>query len=132
MNPDGTMARLPQLLEFAEKHNIKIGSIESLIQYRLQTETFIEEKAHSLLPSRYGKGFSIRVFHNRLDGHDHVAIVKGNIDPEQPVMVRVHSECLMGDVFRSLRTRSGDYLEASLRRIEEEGSGILVYLRLED
>jgi 3,4-dihydroxy 2-butanone 4-phosphate synthase / GTP cyclohydrolase II len=132
MNPDGTMARFPQLMAFAEKHNVKIGSIEEMIRFRLQNESFIVEKACSRLPSHYGKDFFIHVFHNKLDGRDHVAIVKGEFSKDQPVLVRVHSECLMGDVFRSLRTRSGDYLEASLRRIDEEGAGILVYLRLED
>jgi 3,4-dihydroxy 2-butanone 4-phosphate synthase/GTP cyclohydrolase II len=132
MNGDGTMARLPQLMAFAEKHKIKIGSIEDLIQFRLQNESFIVEKASACLPSRYGKDFKIHVFHNKLDGRDHVAIVKGTIEKEKPVLVRVHSECLMGDVFRSLRTLSGDYLETALKLIDEDGSGVFVYLRLED
>ena len=132
MNPDGTMARLPQLLEFAREHRIKIGTIESLIRYRIQNESFLIERAQAHLPSRFGKGFRIHVFENTLDGREHVAIVKGTIDPTKPVLARVHSECIMGDVFRSLRTRTGDYLEASLKCIEKEGAGILVYLRLED
>jgi 3,4-dihydroxy 2-butanone 4-phosphate synthase/GTP cyclohydrolase II len=132
MNSDGTMARFPELVAFAEKHAIKIGSIEALIQHRLQTESFVIEKARAHLPCRYGKDFRIHVFHNKLDGREHVAIVKGDLSPEQPTMVRVHSECLMGDVFRSLRTRSGDYLEASMNMLAKESSGVLVYLRLED
>jgi 3,4-dihydroxy 2-butanone 4-phosphate synthase/GTP cyclohydrolase II len=131
MNPDGTMARMPQLLEFAKKHKIKIGTIESLIRYRIQNESFLVERAQANLPSRYGN-FKIHVFENLLDGREHVAIVKGQIRPDEPTLVRVHSECLMGDVFRSLRTRSGDYLELSLKRIAEEGHGVVVYLRLED
>lgn len=132
MNPDGTMARMGQLIEFAQKHKIKIGTIESLIRYRIQNESFLTERAHANLPCRFGTGFKIHVFENALDGREHVAIVKGEINPDQPTLVRVHSECLMGDVFRSLRTRSGDYLEHSLRLIEQEGSGVVVYLRLED
>lgn len=133
MNPDGTMARMPELKEFAKKHGIKIGTIESLIRYRLQNESYVIERAAAQIPSRYGRDFKIRVFENSLDGREHVAMVKGNIDPEKPVLVRVHSECLMGDVFKSLRTRSGDYLEASLNLINEsEEGGVLIYLRLED
>jgi 3,4-dihydroxy 2-butanone 4-phosphate synthase/GTP cyclohydrolase II len=132
MNPDGTMARLPQLFEFARQHAIKIGTIEALIRYRIQNETFTVERAQAALPTRYGKDFRIHVFENTLDGREHLALVKGQIRPDEPILVRVHSECIMGDVFRSLRTRSGDYLEASLKRIEEEGHGVVLYLRLED
>lgn len=132
MNPDGTMARMPELIEFARKHGIKIGTIESLIRYRIQNESFLVERAQAHLPCRFGDGFRIHVFENLLDGREHVALVKGEINPDYPVLVRVHSECLMGDVFRSLRTRSGDYLEASMRQISQEGGGVIVYLRLED
>ncbi len=132
MNPDGTMARLGQLVEFAQRHQIKIGTIESLIKFRIQTESFLTERAQAQMPCRYGNDFRIHVFENLLDGREHVAIVKGKIDPTKPTLVRVHSECLMGDVFGSLRTRSGDYLDLSFRRIAEEGSGVVVYLRLED
>lgn len=132
MNPDGTMARMGQLVEFAQKHKIKIGTIESLIRYRIQNESFLKEVAQAQLPSRFGRDFRIHVFENSLDGREHVAVVKGKPHPDQPTLVRVHSECLMGDVFRSLRTRSGDYLEMSMRKIDEEGAGVLLYLRLED
>ncbi|MGZ6479982.1 MAG: 3,4-dihydroxy-2-butanone-4-phosphate synthase [Bdellovibrionales bacterium] len=132
MNPDGTMARLGQLIEFAQKHLIKIGTIESLIKFRIQNESFLVERAQAMLPCRYGKDFRIHIFENMLDGREHVAIVKGEIDPERPILVRVHSENIMGDVFGSLRTRSGDFLDMSMRRIEEEGAGVVVYLRLED
>lgn len=132
MNEDGTMARLPQLTEFARIHGIKIGSIESLIKFRIQNETFVTEKARAKLPSKYGTDFSIHVFQNKLDGKEHVALVKGVVDPEAATLVRVHSDCLMGDVFRSLRTLSGDYLESALRKIDEAGGGVFVYLRLED
>lgn len=132
MNPDGTMARLPELMKFADKHQIKIGSIEALIQFRLETEQFVTKRAQAVFPTRYGKDFRIHVFHNQLDGREHVAIVKGQVEADEPILVRVHSDCLMGDVFRSLRTLSGDYLEASLNMIEQEGKGICVYLRMED
>jgi 3,4-dihydroxy 2-butanone 4-phosphate synthase/GTP cyclohydrolase II len=132
MNPDGTMARMPELLKFASKHGLKIGTIESLIRYRIQNESFLIERAHANLPCRYGRDFKIHVFENQLDGREHVALVNGEIDPENPVLVRVHSECLMGDVFGSLRTRTGEYLDLSMKRIQEEGQGVLVYLRLED
>jgi 3,4-dihydroxy 2-butanone 4-phosphate synthase/GTP cyclohydrolase II len=132
MNPDGTMARFPELIAFAEKHNVKIGSIEALIQHRLETESFVVEKARANLPSRYGKDFRIHVFHNKLDGREHIAIVKGELSPEKSVVVRVHSECLMGDVFRSLSTRSGDNLEAAMNLLAKADVGVLVYLRLED
>jgi 3,4-dihydroxy 2-butanone 4-phosphate synthase/GTP cyclohydrolase II len=132
MNPDGTMARMGQLVEFAKKHQIKIGTIEALIQYRIQNESFVVERAQSSFPTEYGPGFKIHVFENLLDGREHVAIVKGEIDPSKPTLVRVHAECLMGDVLKSKRTRSGDYLDLSFKRINEEGSGVVVYLRLED
>ncbi|MCB0407427.1 MAG: 3,4-dihydroxy-2-butanone-4-phosphate synthase [Bdellovibrionales bacterium] len=132
MNPDGTMARLPELMEFAKKHELKIGTIESLIQYRIENETFVEEKAKATLPSLYGEDFDVRVFVNNLDGREHVALVKGVIDSEKPILVRVHAECLMGDVFGSLRTRSGEYLQAAMRKINEEGCGVIVYLKTED
>ena len=132
MNADGTMARLPQLLEFAKKHQIKIGTIESLIHYRIQNESFVVERSRAQLPSQYGEGFNVHLFENKLDGREHVAIVKGKIDSQVPTLVRVHSENLLGDVFRSQRTQSGDFLEKGLKLISENGSGVFVYLRMED
>ncbi len=132
MNPDGTMARLPQLREFGQRHGIKIGSIEELIKHRLQTESFVEEVARAPLPSVYGQGFEVRVFLNHLDGREHLAVVKGEIERDEPILVRVHSECVLGDVFGSLYTHSGEALKASLAEIDREGRGVLLYLRLED
>ena len=132
MNPDGTMARMPQLVQFAKKHDIKIGTIESLIRYRLQNESFLVERAYANLPSRLGEGFKIHVFENQLDGREHIALVKGEVAQDKPTLVRVHSECVMGDVFQSLRTRTGEYLQQSIQMIEKEGAGVIVYLRLED
>ena len=132
MNPDGTMARVPELKEFAKKHDMKIGTIEDLIQYRIENDIFVEEVAKSSLPSFYGQGFQIRVFTNRLDGREHIALVKGEIDGDTPTLVRVHSECVVGDVFGSLRTPSGDFLKAAMRQIDQHGSGVILYLRTED
>jgi 3,4-dihydroxy 2-butanone 4-phosphate synthase/GTP cyclohydrolase II len=132
MNPDGTMARMGQLVEFAKRHQIKIGTIEALIKYRIQNESFVVERAQSSFPTEYGPEFKIHVFENLLDGREHIAVVKGEIDASKPTLVRVHAECLMGDVLKSKRTRSGDYLDLSFKRINEEGSGVVVYLRLED
>ncbi|HMN69399.1 MAG TPA: 3,4-dihydroxy-2-butanone-4-phosphate synthase [Bdellovibrionales bacterium] len=132
MNPDGTMARMGQLVEFAKKHGVRIGTIESLIRYRIQNESFLVERAQSKLPTGFGGDYRIHVFENSLDGREHVAVVKGHLNPDEPVLVRVHSECLMGDVFRSTRTRSGEYLDLSFQRINDEGQGVVVYLRLED
>lgn len=132
MNEDGTMARVAELKAFAQKHGLKIGTIEDLIHYRIENETFVQEQAQAEFPCAYAQGFKIHVFKNTLDGREHVALVKGEISPNEPVLVRMHSECVMGDVFASLRTRSGDFLKASLQKIDKEGKGVLVYLRLED
>lgn len=132
MNSDGTMARLPDLIEFARANDIKIGTIESLIEYRIQNEMFVEEIARSPLPSSHGEGFEVRVFRNRLDGREHLALIKGELNPETPALVRVHTENLLGDVFGSLRSQSGDYLRAAMDLINREGLGALVYLRMEE
>lgn len=132
MNADGTMARLPQLIEFAKKHNIKIGTIESLIRYRIQNESFVIQRSKAKMPSQFGEGFNVHLFENKLDGREHIAIVKGEIDPSSPTLVRVHSENLLGDVFRSDRTQSGEFLQKALNLISENGSGVFVYLRMED
>lgn len=132
MNPDGTMARKADLMRFAAKHGIKIGTIESLIEYRIDTEMFVVEQSRSPLPLSWGQGFDVRVFRNLLDGREHLALVKGELALDCPTLVRVHTENVLGDVFGSLRSRSGDYLRAALRRIDREGCGALVYLRMED
>lgn len=131
MNEDGTMARQPQLKEFAIKHNIKIGTIAELIQYRLQNETLIKEEATAQLPIAFGDGFNVRIFKSLVDQTEHVALVKGIIKSENPVLVRVHSECMTGDVFGSLRCDCGQQLHKALELISKEESGILLYLRQE-
>lgn len=131
MNPDGTMARLPQLKEFSEKHSIKIISIVDLIKYRIQTESLVSEVATAELPNQFGSGFQVRIFRNLLDDSEHLVLQKGPIDPETPLLVRVHSECMTGDVFGSLRCDCGPQLHAAVRKIDQEGSGIVLYLRQE-
>jgi len=130
LNEDGSAARMPDLEIFAKKHGIHIASINDLIAYRMQEETLVTSVAQSQLPiGEYGE-FTIHVFENILDNKQHVALVKGPIDSKKPVLVRVHSECLTGDVFGSLRCDCGGQLDAALRRISEEG-GVLLYLRQE-
>ncbi|MEB3159654.1 MAG: bifunctional 3,4-dihydroxy-2-butanone-4-phosphate synthase/GTP cyclohydrolase II [Synechococcus sp.] len=130
-NPDGSMARLHQLREYADQWNLRLISIADLIRYRLENERFVVRQAQASLPSAFGQ-FKAIGYRNELDGSEHVAIVKG--DPAQlsePVLVRMHSECLTGDAFGSLRCDCRPQLEAALRQIEEEGEGVVVYLRQE-
>ncbi len=131
MNEDGTMARTPDLLAFAKKHGIKIGTIESLVEYRLGNETLVEEVAGAKLPNRFGSDFKIRAFRNTLDGTEHIVVQKGEINPDEPVLVRVHSECLTGDVFGSLRCDCGQQLAKAMNIIERSEKGVLLYLRQE-
>lgn len=132
MNSDGSMARVEDLKEFAQKHDLKMGSIEDLIQYRIEHESFVEEVARAALPTHYGEDFEVRAFRNTLDGREHIVIIKGEAEPDSPVLVRVHSECVMGDLFGSFVHRSGDYLRAAFDKLNEEKSGVILYLRLED
>lgn len=130
INDDGTMARVPELMEFAKKHDLKVISIAQLIAYRLKRERFVVREAEAKLPSAYGD-FSIYAYTNKLDGREHVAIVHGDITDKQDVLIRVHSECLTGDVFASLRCDCGPQLEGALAMIAKEDCGVLVYLRQE-
>lgn len=131
-NPDGSMARLPQLFEYAKKHSLKIISIADLISYRLQYDRFVYRETVAQMPTQFGN-FEIYAYHNALDDSEHVAIVKG--DPEkfkdQPVMVRMHSECLTGDALGSMRCDCRMQLQAALKMIETAGMGVVVYLRQE-
>ena len=130
-NPDGSMARLPELLEYARLHGLRLISIADLIRYRLDTERFVRRQAEAAMPSAFGS-FRAIGFRNELDGSEHVAIVKGEPErAEGPVLVRVHSECLTGDAFGSLRCDCRPQLEAALRMIEAAGEGVVVYLRQE-
>jgi len=130
MNDDGTMARLPDLLQFAVKHGLKIATVEDLIAYRRQNERLIEREQIIQLPTDYGD-FELHMYRSIMDDAHHLALVKGAIDPEHPTLVRVHSECLTGDVFGSLRCDCGSQLQSALKQIEQAGSGVLVYMRQE-
>jgi 3,4-dihydroxy 2-butanone 4-phosphate synthase/GTP cyclohydrolase II len=131
MNEDGTMARTPELKIFAKKHGIKIGTITELIRYRVQTETHVEEVAKAKLPNTYGENFVVRAFRNSLDSAEHLVLQMGEIDPEKPVLVRVHSECMTGDVFGSQRCDCGPQLKKAMETIAREGNGVVLYLRQE-
>jgi len=130
LKSDGSMARMPDLLEFAAKHDLKIISVQDLIAYRRRNEILVQRVAEAQLPSEFGS-FRMVVYANSIDDKEHVAIIKGDIDSETPVLVRVHSECLTGDIFGSMRCDCGPQLQAALRKIEEEGSGIVLYMRQE-
>ena len=130
-NADGSMARLPQLAAYARRHRLRLISIADLIRYRLDTERFVRRQAEAALPSAFGQ-FRAIGYRNELDGSEHVAIVKGHPETaSDPVLVRVHSECLTGDAFGSLRCDCRPQLEAALRMIEAAGEGVVVYLRQE-
>jgi 3,4-dihydroxy 2-butanone 4-phosphate synthase/GTP cyclohydrolase II len=130
LNEDGKMARTPDLLKVAEKFNIKVLTVKDLIEYRLRKERLVEKVSEAKLPTVYGE-FIVRVYSNRIDQKEHIALIKGELDPEKPVLVRMHSECLTGDVFHSLRCDCHDQLNASLEMIGEEKSGVVVYMRQE-
>ncbi len=129
MNDDGTMARVPHLLEFAKLHGLKIITVKDLIQYRLHRETFVKEMVRANLPTNVGQ-FEAVVFENELDSGTHIALVKGEID-ESPTMVRVHSGCLTADAFGSLRCDCREQLHRAMELIEQEGKGVLLYLNQE-
>jgi 3,4-dihydroxy 2-butanone 4-phosphate synthase/GTP cyclohydrolase II len=130
MNDDGTMARMPQLHEFAERHQLLIVTIADLVAYRMRTERLVRRAAETRLPTVFGE-FQAIVYDNQVDPAQHLALVMGEIDPTNPVMVRVHSECLTGDVFGSQRCDCGDQLHAAMRAIAEHGSGVILYMRQE-
>jgi 3,4-dihydroxy 2-butanone 4-phosphate synthase / GTP cyclohydrolase II len=130
LHDDGTMARLPELMEFRKKHALRICTIQSLIAHRRVREKLVELEQVVKLPTEYGD-FDLHLYRSTLDGMHHLALVKGKIDKAQPTLVRVHSECLTGDVFGSRRCDCGNQLHAALRQISEEGNGVLVYMRQE-
>lgn len=130
MNEDGTMARVPQLQEFIKKHHLKMITIADLIEYRRHSEMLVEQVTQTDLPTKYGT-FRAYGYVNKINGEHHVALVKGDISPDDSVLVRVHSECLTGDAFGSLRCDCGDQLTEAMRRIEKEGKGVLLYMRQE-
>ena len=130
MNEDGTMARVPELMAFAKKHGILVITIADLIKYRIRTETLVKRVATAKLPTEFGD-FQIRVFENQIDKQDHVALILGDIGDGKDVLVRVHSQCLTGDVLHSIRCDCGAQLGAAMERIGKEGRGVLLYLNQE-
>ena len=130
MKDDGTMARMPDLEKFAAEHDIKIATIADLVEYRLRHESFVHRRATVKLPTYFGELTAI-AYDNDVDDNQHVALVKGEISPEEPILVRVHSECVTGDVFHSLRCDCGDQLEAAMERVQCEGQGVILYMHQE-
>ena len=130
MNDDGTMARVPDLIPYCEKHGLKMITVAELIAYRRRTEKLVERVVDTALPTSFGD-FTAVGYRSLVDDKHHVAMVKGDVDGEQDVLVRVHSECLTGDVFHSMRCDCGDQLAAALSMIEREGQGVLLYLSQE-
>ena len=131
MDDDGTMARMPSLEKFAKKHGIGICTVADLVTYRLKTESFVKRAAETVIPTRVGGEFKIIAYENDLDNLTHIALVKGEIDPEKEILVRVHSECMTGDIFSSLRCDCQDQLRKAMEMVDEEGSGVILYLRQE-
>lgn len=130
MNEDGSMARLPELIEIANRFDLKIITIEDLIAYKLQTESLVSKGVKVHLPTRYGD-FDLIPFKQKSNGSDHIALIKGKWSREEPVMVRVHSSCVTGDIFGSLKCDCGTQLHKAMEMIEKEGKGVLVYLNQE-
>jgi 3,4-dihydroxy 2-butanone 4-phosphate synthase / GTP cyclohydrolase II len=130
LHDDGTMARLPELIEFRKKHGLRICTIQSLIAHRRVREKLVELEQIVKMPTDYGD-FDLHLYRAKLDGGHHLALVKGKIDKSKPTLVRVHSQCLTGDVFGSRRCDCGNQLHAALHQIQEEGNGVLVYMRQE-
>lgn len=130
MDEDGTMARLPVLMQLAKQHGLRIITVRSLIEYRRQNETLVHTIARANFPTRFGQ-FELFIFKSDVDEHHHVALVKGNVRTDAPVLVRVHSQCLTGDVFGSLRCDCGEQLDLALHQIEAAGCGVFLYMRQE-
>ncbi len=130
MDEDGTMARVPRLCEIARKFGLKVITIEDLIKYRRRTEALVEKIAVTSLPSKYGQ-FDLHLYEDLLTGSHHVALVKGDVARCQNILVRVHSQCLTGDVFQSMRCDCGSQLEFAMKKIDEEGCGVVLYMRQE-
>ncbi|MGD9007319.1 MAG: bifunctional 3,4-dihydroxy-2-butanone-4-phosphate synthase/GTP cyclohydrolase II [Desulfobacteraceae bacterium] len=131
MDDDGTMARMPSLQEFSETHGIGIVTIADLVEYRMQRELFVHRAAETMIPTEHGGEFKMIAFENDVDDLLHIGLVKGEIDPGKPVLVRVHSECMTGDIFGSMRCDCGHQLHQAMSMIALEGSGVIIYLRQE-
>jgi 3,4-dihydroxy 2-butanone 4-phosphate synthase/GTP cyclohydrolase II len=130
MNDNGTMARMPDLIKFAEKHRLKIATIADIIAYRMRNESFVHKIAETVLPTPFGE-FKAVAFINDIDDYEHLALVKGDITPEKDVLVRVHSQCLTGDVFGSYRCDCGNQLEKAMEMVQKEDTGVILYMQQE-
>ncbi|PDP71086.1 bifunctional 3,4-dihydroxy-2-butanone-4-phosphate synthase/GTP cyclohydrolase II [Tannerella forsythia] len=130
LNEDGTMARMPQLIEVSKKFGIKIITIRDLIAYRLRTESLVEKGVEANLPTEHGR-FRIIPFRQKSNGAEHVVLIKGELNADEPVLVRVHSSCMTGDIFGSMRCDCGEQLHKAMRLIEQEGKGVVLYLNQE-
>jgi len=130
MNEDGTMARMPELKKFSKKYGIKIATVADVIEYRMRKESFVHKTEETILPTPFGE-FRAMAFVNDIDNNEHLALVKGDIDPEKEIMVRVHSGCLTGDVFGSYRCDCGEQLKMAMSMVQKEGLGVILYLQQE-
>ncbi len=130
MNDNGTMARMPDLIKFAEKYRLKIATIADIIAYRMRNESFVHKIAETVLPTPFGE-FKAVAFINDIDDYEHLALVKGDITPEKDVLVRVHSQCLTGDVFGSYRCDCGNQLEKAMEMVQKEDTGVILYMQQE-
>jgi 3,4-dihydroxy 2-butanone 4-phosphate synthase/GTP cyclohydrolase II len=130
MNEDGTMARLPQLMEIAKKYDFRIISIKDLIEYRIKTDSLIEEVVRVNMPTKYGD-FTLVAFREKLSSNEHLALIKGQWDKDEPVLTRVHSSCFTGDILGSLRCDCGDQLHKSMQMVQKEGRGAILYMNQE-
>ncbi len=130
MKDDGTMARMPDLELFAEEHGLKIATVADIIEYRMRNESFVHQAAETVLPTPFGE-FRAIAFVNDIDDYEHMALIKGEIEPDKEVLVRVHSQCLTGDVFGSYRCDCGTQLEKAMERVQQEGLGVILYLQQE-
>jgi 3,4-dihydroxy 2-butanone 4-phosphate synthase/GTP cyclohydrolase II len=130
MNDDGTMARMPDLRKFAAEHGLKIATVADVIAYRMRKESFVHQAAETVLPTPYGE-FKAVAFVNDIDDYEHLALIKGEIKPDEEVLVRVHSQCLTGDVFGSYRCDCGTQLEKAMQTVQEHGLGVILYLMQE-
>jgi 3,4-dihydroxy 2-butanone 4-phosphate synthase/GTP cyclohydrolase II len=130
MNEDGTMARMPDLERFADEHGLRIATVADIIEYRMRNESFVHDAAETVLPTPFGD-FRAVAFVNDIDDYEHMALIKGEIEPEKEVLVRVHSQCLTGDVFGSYRCDCGSQLEKAMERVQQEGLGVILYLQQE-
>ncbi len=130
MNDDGTMARMPDLKKFSKKHGLKVATVADIIAYRMRNESFVKKAAETVLPTAYGE-FRAVAFVNDIDEYEHLALIKGDIDPETPTLVRVHSQCLTGDVLGSYRCDCGEQLQTAMEMVQKEGLGVILYMQQE-